>query len=42
MPQMYKGGKFIFGESVIRREGLVRFQPQAVEAKRFAGGLPRF
>lgn len=31
MPQMNKGGKFIFGKSVIRLDGLVRFPPQAVE-----------
>ena len=36
MPQMNKGGKFIFGESVIRPEGLVRFPPQAVEEYRIA------
>ena len=31
MPQMNKGGKFIFGESVIRFDGSVRLPPQAVE-----------
>ena len=36
MPQMNKGEKFIFGESVIRPEGLVRFPPQAVEEYRIA------
>lgn len=36
MPHMNKGGKFIFGESVIRPEGLVRFPPQAVEEYRIA------
>lgn len=30
MPQMNKGGKFIFGISRIREGGLVRFPPQAV------------
>ena len=31
MPQMNKGGKFIFGELVIRQDGLVKFPTQAVE-----------
>ena len=31
MPQMNKGGKFIFGESVIRPDGRVRLPPQAVD-----------
>ena len=31
MPQMNKGGKFIFGMSVIRPNGLVRIPPQAAE-----------
>lgn len=31
MPQMNKGGKFIFGESVIRQDGLVQFPPQAAD-----------
>ena len=31
MPQMNKGGKFVFGQSVICSGGLVRFPPQAVE-----------
>ena len=31
MPQMNKGGKFIFGESVIRPDGRVRLPDQAVE-----------
>ena len=31
MPQMNKGGKFIFGESVIRADGTVRFPTQAVD-----------
>lgn len=37
MPQMNKGGKFIFGESVIRQDGRVQFPPQAVEEYRIAG-----
>ena len=31
MPQMNKGGKFIFGESVIHADGTVRFPTQAVD-----------
>lgn len=31
MPQMNRGGKFIFGVSVIGRDGLVQLPPQAVE-----------
>ena len=31
MPQMNKGGKFIFGESVIRPDGRVRLPTQAVD-----------
>ena len=31
MPQMNKGGKFIFGRSVIRGDGGVQIPPQAVE-----------
>ena len=30
MPQMNKGGKFVFGESVIHPDGLVRLPPQTV------------
>lgn len=30
MPQMNKGGKFIFGKSVIRDNGMIRFPEQAV------------
>ena len=30
MPQMNKGGKFIFGKSVIKPNGAVRIPPQAV------------
>lgn len=36
MPQMNKGGKFIFGESVIRPDGMVQFPTQAVEEYRIA------
>lgn len=31
MPQMNKGGKYIFGMSVIRKDGSVQFPTQAVE-----------
>ena len=31
MPQMNKGGKFIFGESLIRPDGRVQLPPQAVD-----------
>ena len=30
MPQMNKGGKFIFGKSLIRENGVLQFPPQAV------------
>ena len=30
MPQMNKGGKFIFGKSIIRDDGTIRFPEQAV------------
>ena len=36
MPQMNKGGKFIFGESVIRPNGVVQFPAQAVDEYRIA------
>ena len=36
MSQMSKGGKFIFGESVIRNDGRVQFPPQAVDEYRVA------
>ena len=36
MPQMNKGGKFIFGESVIRPDGRVQLPPQAVDEYRIA------
>lgn len=31
MPQMKKGGKFIFGKSLIRPDGQVQFPPQAAD-----------
>ena len=31
MPQMNKGGKFIYGQSVIHTDGRLRFPPQAAE-----------
>ena len=36
MPQMNKGGKFIFGQSVICPDGLVRLPTQAAEEYRIA------
>ena len=36
MPQMNKGGKFIFGESMIRPDGWVQLPPQAVDEYRIA------
>ena len=36
MPQLNKGGKYVFGESIIRPDGLVRLPPQAVEEYRIA------
>lgn len=30
MPQLNKGGKFVFGESVIRNHGAVQLPPQAI------------
>lgn len=30
MPQMTKGGKFVFGKSLIGKEGIIRFPEQAV------------
>ena len=36
MPQMNKGGKFIFGESVIRPDGLVHLPPRAIEEYQIA------
>ena len=31
MPQMNKGGKFIFGKSLIRENGIVQFPKQAID-----------
>ena len=31
MPQMNKGGKFIFGKSLIREDGTIQIPPQAIE-----------
>ena len=31
MPQMNKGGKFIFGKSLIRTDGTLQIPPQAME-----------
>lgn len=31
MPQMNKGGKFIFGKSLIRTDGILQIPPQAIE-----------
>lgn len=31
MPQMNKGGKFIFGKSLIRQDGTIRFPTQATD-----------
>ena len=36
MPQVNKGGKFVFGESVICLDGRVRLPPQAVDEYRIA------
>ena len=36
MPQMNKGGKFIFGKSLIRTDGTLRIPPQAMEEYRIA------
>ncbi len=36
MPQMNKGGKFIFGKSMIQSDGTVQLPPQAVEEYRIA------
>ena len=30
MPQMNKGGKFIFGKSLIREDGVIQFPEQAI------------
>lgn len=37
MPQMNKGGKFIFGKSVIRKNGTIQFPLQAIEEYKIAG-----
>ncbi len=34
MPQMNKGGKFIFGKSTIREDGRIQIPPQAIEEYR--------
>lgn len=31
MPQLNKGGKFVFGKSLVRKDGSLRLPPQAVE-----------
>ena len=31
MPQMNKGGKFIFGKSIIRNEGIIQIPEQAIQ-----------
>ena len=31
MPQMNKGGKFIFGKSLIRSDGVLQFPSQAIQ-----------
>ena len=31
MPQMNKGGKFIFGKSIIRNDGIIQFPEQAIQ-----------
>jgi len=31
MPQMNKGGKFIFGKSLIREDGVLQFPEQAIQ-----------
>lgn len=31
MPQMNKGGKFIFGKSVVRQDGTIQIPPQAIQ-----------
>ena len=36
MPQMNKGGKFIFGESIVRSDGRLCFPKQAIEEYRIA------
>ena len=36
MPQMNKGGKFIFGKSLVREDGFILFPPQAVQEYQIA------
>ena len=36
MPQMNKGGKFVFGESEVHSDGRVQLPPQAVDEYRIA------
>ena len=36
MPQMTKGGKFIFGKSLLREDGSLQLPPQAVEEYQIA------
>lgn len=36
MPQMTKGGKFIFGKSLLREDGSLQLPPQAVEEHQIA------
>ena len=31
MPQMNKGGKFIFGKSIIRNDGIIQIPEQAIQ-----------
>ena len=42
MPQMNKGGKFIFGISVIRSDGCIQIPTQAVDEYRIDGEIPLF
>ena len=41
MPQMNKGGKFIFGKSLIRTDGTLRIPPQAMEEYQSNFFLPK-
>ncbi|WP_232050922.1 hypothetical protein [Arabiibacter massiliensis] len=36
MPQISKGGKFVFGTSIVREDGTVRIPPQAADEYRIA------
>ena len=40
MTQMNKGGKFIFGKSLIRTDGTLRIPPQAMEEYHIADERP--